>query len=172
MKKIKLKLNKAVRLKNALEKSIDEDNILIQQNNSIIEGNSRSVDINEVELLKDLKSELIINLNLIIQEANFKKTKGEDYSNAYYVKKLSEIKRELLHLNRIPTDNGKVVVDKQQIKYEAVLKQQDITSRIKELNKEKEVIQNKLSKFNENIDITFQYDEKLKETIESIGIDL
>jgi hypothetical protein len=169
---MKLKLTKATKLKTALERSIDKDNQIIEDKNSIIEGNSREVDIDEIEKLKDIKSEFLISLNLLIQEANLKKGKGEKYSNAYYIKKLSELQRELSHLMKIPTKDGVQIENKQKIKYESVLKFSDITERTKQIEKEIEVIKTKLSKFNETNEISVTYDPILTETIESVGIEL
>lgn len=169
---MKLKLTKATKLKTALERSIDKDNQVIEEKNSIIEGNSREVDIDEIEKLKDVKSEFLITLNLLIQEANLKKGKGEKYSNAYYIKKLSELQRELSHLMKIPTKDGVQIENKQKIKYESVLKFSDITERTRQIEKEIEVIKTKLSKFNETNEISVTYDPILTETIESVGIEL
>ncbi len=174
MEKLKIKLNKAIKLKTTLEKSIDEDNELIQTNNSIIEGNTRKIDIEEVESFKELKSEFLIELNLIIQETNLKKGKGEKVSNAYNVKKLSEMQRELKHLDRIEDNikDGVVIADNQKIKYNSKITFKDIVVRKKGLQKDVETYKNKLSKFNESTDISISYDTKLKEIIESTGIEL
>ena len=173
MKKIKIKLNKATKLKNALEQSIEQDNSLITKWNEIIKGNNREVDIREIENLKDYKSEFLIELNLSIQEANFKKDKDETKSNAYYIKRLSELQRQKSFYQKLETRNGTFVIEKKMtVVYESLITSTDVTSQIKNLDKEINNLQNKLSTFNETHEITISYDPLLNDIIESVGIEV
>jgi hypothetical protein len=172
MEKLKIKLNKGVHLKNVIERSIEADNEIIQSKNSILEENKREVDIDQIDTLKNLKSEFLIELGLIIQLANFNRGRGERRSNAYYIKKLSEIQRELSHLKRIKIKDGWIFEDGEKVKYKAYLTHEEITARQKSLSVEVEKLQNKLTKFNTESTIEFQYDPLLADVIKSAGIEI
>jgi len=86
MKKI-LNLTKAALLKKNLDEkagsiSIDKDNILIEEQNTIRSNEEREIDIEEIENKKELKSDLILRLYIAIQTANLKKLKGDSHENA------------------------------------------------------------------------------------------
>jgi hypothetical protein len=181
MKKSKIRLNKAIKLKTVLESSINNDNELIEEWNSIISGNKREVDIDSIEELKDIKSEYLIELNIAIQEANFRKGSGEKFCNAYYIKKRAELQRELAHLKLINTNDGNVVEDDNQqqnknkrrtvIKYDAYIKYHDVVTRIKNIEGKIQALANKLSLFNEQQYITINVDNKLLPILEEVGIE-
>jgi hypothetical protein len=183
MKKSKIKLNKAIKLKAVLESSINSDNQLIEEWNSIISGNKREVDIDSIEEVKDIKSEYLIELNIAIQEANFKKGSGEKFCNAYYIKKRAELQRELAHIKLINTNDGNIVVDdnnqqqnkknKKKIiaKYDAYIKYSDVITRIKNIESKIQALANKLSLFNEQQYITINVDNKLLPILEEVGIE-
>ncbi len=161
MKKI-LNLEQAALLKKNLEKgsfySIDKNNQLIEENNSIIAGKERQVNIQELEDEKEMKSELLIILYLAIQLANLKKSKnkGENYCNAYYIKKLSELEREKSHLIRLNTANNSF------INYKTVL------SRTKSIEKDIQEIKGKIKKFNEGTNISIEITKEMSDFLKSI----
>jgi len=179
MKNLKIKLSKATRLKSELERSIEKDNELIEEWNSIPENNKREVDIDAIEEIKDIKSEFLIELNIIIQEANFKKAKGEKRPNAYCIKKLSELQRERKHLQLIKTTDGQQQVAVTEtskkkntfIKYTAHLKFSDVISRVKKIDSEIQALKNKLSNFNDQTEITIKVDNQLLPYLELVGIE-
>ena len=168
MSKKKIKLSKAIELKDALELSINQDNILIQNWNSVIEGTKRVVDIDEIETLKDLKSRTITRLNLKIQEANFQVGKGEKEPNAYYIKELSELQRENIHLRNLDTTDGSKLVKGKTVKYNAKLKFADITLRQKEIQKTIAQYKQKLTDFNNNTYI--EIDENVINIAELVNV--
>jgi len=178
MKNLKIKLSKATRLKNELERNIEKDNEIIEKWNSIIEGNIREVDIDNIEENKDIKSEFLIELNIIIQEANFKKAKGEKRPNAYHIKKLSELQKERKHLQMIETTDGQQKINISDtsnkkgtyVKYNAHLKFIDILNRTKKIDTEIQALKNKLSNFNEQFEITLKIDTSLIQCLESSGL--
>jgi len=174
MKTLKIKLNKATKLKKFLEQDIREDNDLVNKWNQIIKGNTREVDIKQIEELKNVKSEFLINLHLVITVANLKKGKDEEYSNAYYIKKLSELQQQKKFMMMLRTANGKQLSDdkKTTIEYDSLITSSEVTNQIKYLNKEIDNLQNKLTAFNESSTVSITYDPLLKELIESVGIEV
>lgn len=189
MKNLKIKLLKATRLKSELERSIEKDNLDIEEWNSIIEGNNREIDIDSIERLKDIKSEFLIELNIAIQQANFNRAKGEKYSNAYYIKKLSELQREKKHLQLIDTKDGQQQAissntdDSDKIssksskrrnifvKYNAYLKYSDVLNRTKKIDAEIQALKNKLSNFNDKFEISIKVSDDLIPYLELVGIE-
>jgi hypothetical protein len=172
MKNLKIKLSKATKLKNELENSIDEDNVQIQKWNSIIKGNEREINIDSIEELKDVKSEFLIELNIAIQEANFKKAKGEKLCNAYYIKKLSELNREKKHLSQIKTTNGTQVVGDKTVQYTTFLTSIDVNSKIKKIENEINSIKDKLTNFNNQFEISININTELRDIFDKVGIEL
>ena len=171
-----IKLNRATALKENLEKgasSIKEDNIIISRNNSIISDETREINIADVEQIKQVKSNLLCNIHEAIQEVNLKKLCRSERSNAYYIKKLSEIKRQIQHWGKLPTIHGKQTIGpttkSHVVQYDAYYKALEVNAELKKLQKEESDIEEKIKKFNESNSITVVINDDEKKLLEELG---
>jgi cell division protein FtsB len=169
-----IKLNRATALKENLEKgasSIKEDNIIISRNNSIISDETREINIAEVEQIKQVKSNLLCNIHEAIQEVNLKKLCRSERSNAYYIKKLSEIKRQIQHWGKLNTAHGKQTIGTKSnvVQYDAHFKALEVNAELKKLQKEESDIEEKIKKFNESNSITVVINDDEKKLLEELG---
>lgn len=170
-----IKLNRATALKENLEKgasSIKEDNIIISRNNSIISDETREINIAEVEQVKQVKSNLLCNIHEAIQEVNLKKLCRSERSNAYYIKKLSEIKRQIQHWGKLNTTHGKQTIGTAKshvVQYDAYYKALEVNAELKKLQKEESDIEEKIKKFNESNSITIVINDDEKKLLEELG---
>jgi cell division protein FtsB len=170
-----IKLNRATALKENLEKgasSIKEDNIIISRNNSIISDETREINIAEVEQVKQVKSNLLCNIHEAIQEVNLKKLCRSERSNAYYIKKLSEIKRQIQHWGKLSTTHGKQTIGTAKshvVQYDAYYKALEVNAELKKLQKEESDIEEKIKKFNESNSITIVINDDEKKLLEELG---
>jgi hypothetical protein len=158
--KTKIKLASAVSLKDLLEKRISKINAIILRNNSVIKGDTRNVDIPELEEERRKKSELLIELHEKILEANLRKLDGEEHSNAYYIKKKSELERERIFLQSLNVQHGKVLKGSNVIEYDALLKESEVSKRLAKVLQEIELLKNKLTLFNNTVEIELNHDPK------------
>jgi cell division protein FtsB len=169
-----IKLNRATTLKENLEKgasSIKEDNIIISRNNSIISDETREINIADVEQIKQIKSTLLCNIHEAIQEVNLKKICRSERSNAFYIKKLSEIKRQIQHWGKLNTTHGKQTIGTKSnvVKYDAHFKALEVNAELKKLQKEESDIEEKIKKFNESNSITIVINDDEKKLLEELG---
>jgi cell division protein FtsB len=169
-----IKLNRATALKENLEKgasSIKEDNIIISRNNSIISDETREINIADVEQVKQVKSNLLCNIHEAIQEVNLKKLCRSERSNAYYIKKLSEIKRQIQHWGKLNTTHGKQTIGTKSnvVQYDAHFKALEVNAELKKLQKEESDIEEKIKKFNESNSITIVINDYEKKLLEELG---
>jgi cell division protein FtsB len=169
-----IKLNRATALKENLEKgasSIKEDNIIISRNNSIISDETREINIADVEQIKQVKSNLLCNIHEAIQEVNLKKLCRSERSNAYYIKKLSEIKRQIQHWGKLNTTHGKQTIGTKSnvVQYDAHFKALEVNAELKKLQKEESDIEEKIKKFNESNSITVVINDDEKKLLEELG---
>jgi cell division protein FtsB len=169
-----IKLNRATALKENLEKgasSIKEDNIIISRNNSIISDETREINIAEVEQVKQVKSNLLCNIHEAIQEVNLKKLCRSERSNAFYIKKLSEIKRQIQHWGKLNTTHGKQTIGTKSnvVQYDAHFKALEVNAELKKLQKEESDIEEKIKKFNESNSITIVINDDEKKLLEELG---
>jgi cell division protein FtsB len=169
-----IKLNRATALKENLEKgasSIKEDNIIISRNNSIISDETREINIADVEQVKQVKSNLLCNIHEAIQEVNLKKLCRSERSNAYYIKKLSEIKRQIQHWGKLNTTHGKQTIGTKSnvVQYDAHFKALEVNAELKKLQKEESDIEEKIKKFNESNSITIVINDDEKKLLEELG---
>jgi hypothetical protein len=173
MKKI-LNLEKAITFKKNLDEktgfiSIEKDNQLIEETNSIIADEEREFDILEIETQKELKSDLLIILHIAILTANLKKSKSEKYCNAYYIKKLSELEREKFHLAKIKKIDIKKKEDSsKKVKLLSFIKLKDILNRTEQIEKDVQEIKNKISQFNKETNISIEITPEMDEFLKSI----
>jgi hypothetical protein len=156
----KLLLNKILKIKEDLEESIRRDDYLIQGSNSIIAENKRDIDIREVEKLRDKKEDQLVELKLIIQEANMKKHRDGN-SNFYYVYVLSNLKRLKGLYIRLNTTNGLKESKKGTINYSAEITADESNKKILEINKKIQDIEIKLATFNQNTEVKVSLDPDL-----------
>ena len=169
-----IKLNRATALKENLEKgasSIKEDNIIISRNNSIISDETREINIADVEQVKQVKSNLLCNIHEAIQEVNLKKLSRSERSNAFYIKKLSEIKRQIQHWGKLNTTHGKQTIGTKSnvVQYDAHFKALEVNAELKKLQKEESDIEEKIKKFNESNSITVVINDDEKKLLEELG---
>jgi hypothetical protein len=173
MKKI-LNLTKAALLKKNLDEkagsiSIDKDNILIEEQNTIRSNEEREIDIEEIENKKELKSDLILRLYIAIQTANLKKLKGDSHENAWYIKKLSQLEQEKFHLLKIKkADTKKKEESEEKVKVLSFIKLKDILKRTERIEKDIQEIKDKIAKFNKEVNISIEITPEMNEFIKSV----
>jgi hypothetical protein len=143
-----ISLVKAVQLKKALENTRNETYAEIKE---IYEKNPTDSKIVELELLRDEITELVITLNTSIQEVNLKKGKGEDRCNSDNIKLLSELTIFRNFLGDLKISDKKYNVDH--------------TTKIKNIDRERDNLSNKLSKFNNEKKVKIEISEDLLQKI-------
>lgn len=166
MKEITITLSKASQLKEAVEKNIDADNLLIERMNVVpkLQETTNKLAIKTIEERIDVASTFLIELYLILQSVNLKKLpKSKDECNAYYIKYLSELQRNLKHLRKLNTSVNKGFEV-------ATLSFKIIDERIREMEKEVNTVKDKISNFNQQFKLTLNVNEVLIPLLESIGI--
>ena len=170
-----LYLDRAASLKNQLEKghniSIDKDNEIIEKNNTIEVSNlsSNGIDLPAIEQRKQMKSDLLKNLYLAILAANLKKLKGDTNCLAYYIKTLSELEREKLHLVRVEKEDAKKKTPiKRLIKFFTFIKPKEILRRNESINKNIEEIKEKISKYNKETKISIDITQEMSDFLKSL----
>jgi hypothetical protein len=143
-----ISLVKAVQLKKALENTRNETYVEIRE---IYEKNPTDSKIVELELIRDEITELVITLNTSIQEVNLKKGKGEDRCNSDNIKLLSELTIFRNFLGDLKISDKKYNVDH--------------TTKIKNIDRERDNLSNKLSKFNNEKKVKIEISEDLLQKI-------
>jgi chromosome segregation ATPase len=139
MVKRKIKLSKVLEYKELLPKKIREVGEKINQlSKTKTKDDSQMLSL--VEKLEQLSKQLII-VKEKVQEANKKKINFFDKTNEYYIYRLSEVKNQLQVLSAI--------------------KSSFVTTKVKNLLKEREVIEIKLDNFNKNLDVKIEIDPTL-----------
>jgi hypothetical protein len=173
MKKV-LYLDRAALLKNQLEKghtiSIEKDNEIIEKNNTVPTTDiSTQVDISEIEHRKEMKSDLLKILYISILTANLKKLKGDNNCLTYYIKTLSELEREKLHLSRVEIEDAKKKTPlKKLIKFFSFIKPKEILRRRETIDKNIVEIKEKLSKFNKETKISIEITDEMNNFLKSL----
>jgi len=160
--KYKLTLSKVKELKDKLENGIYSDNKDIQKWNSIKAKEKREIDIKTIRILKDKKSQLLVEIYLLLQEANLKSSPEDTKPNAYYIKQLSEFKREKEMLMSLNTTDGLVKDKSRTIKHEAFIKSSEVTENLRYLESKIQKIEQKLNLFNNTQTITIDIDSDLE----------
>lgn len=165
MKKIILNLVKGKELKDALELGVESINKEMQKNIT----NSK-IDISLSEDLKWNISNLLIEVYRKVQKANLGKIKFfSSETNIDTIKKLSEIQRELKHLNELSKKlSEKKINNKKDKPSNLYITNEGITKRIKILQKQIDVLQNSLSKFNKKNKISIKRTKKINLILEYI----
>lgn len=134
MKTIKLLLSKAIRIKEALERSIDEDIIVLASNSTV-------TDIVKVERVKEVKSYLLRLLHILIQKANTEKLSWRSkYPNNYWIKLKSELRRDKTYLQSINVDKKR--------KKNQYLSDEEVTAKIREIEKKSTECYEEMERFN------------------------
>lgn len=160
----KIQLNELLKIKENLEESIKRDDQLIQRNNSIIATNERLVDVGEIEKTRELKEKQLVGLKEAIQKANMENHSGEKNSNFYYIYTLSNLKRLKLFYTRLHTTDGKKERGKDIIEYSAIIKHDEVDKKIREIDHQIQIIEIKLTKFNNNTNVKVEFFSELNLT--------
>jgi hypothetical protein len=135
MKTIKITLAELVSIKDLLEKDIDKLYDKIRKQNSIIKGNKRDIDITKTLEEVNKKSEQLIKFVVIIQETNLKTVKGSKHSNAYYIKRLSELKRlQKMFFNMKTRDEKFLTSDQKLVYFDTVIDEESKNLHLKSIN--------------------------------------
>jgi len=161
--KTKLQLNKVLKIKESLEESIKRDDTDIQRFNSIIVGNNRTIDIRKTEEDRELKEKQLILLKLSIQEANMQKHEGEEMSNFYYVYQLSNLKRlkNFYTNSKMRTTDGYTTSHTGTVNYTAIILQDEVNKKLKEIDQEISEIEIKLANFNHKTEVEVELYDNL-----------
>lgn len=173
MKKI-MYLDRAASLKNQLEKghtiSIDKDNEIIEKNNTVpLSDVTTQIDIAAIEQQKQMKSDLLKILYLAILTANLKKLKGDNNCLAYYIKTLSELEREKIHLVRVEKEDAKKKTPlKKLIKFFSFIKPKEILRRNEVIDKSVTEIKEKISKYNKETKISIEITDEMSIFLKSL----
>ena len=143
-----MKVYKALKLKNLLVGEIFELITKIRDNNSLIKGNPKIYDINELydELLK--KQVKLINIKVALQITN-----SPVYKKIF---RLSELKSLIIHLKDIPANEGKhtgLYSRDEIVKYECTWNNKQIDGKISSFKKEISKLQDELEQFNFTTDL-------------------
>jgi hypothetical protein len=155
MTKVTVKMSDLIRRKEELDMEINEINSKIRKFNIVSETNENSVDLSVLEGLKKQKQEDLIIIKIKINEMNLKKLKGEKKSNAMYIYELSELNRELKHLQKIDTRDGIIKKIKGVItKFITKMKEADVTQKVNELKERVREVNRKLEEFNTSIEVS------------------
>jgi hypothetical protein len=168
--KLILDLTKAREFKDNLENIIEIINKEIQAKNIDEKTN--------IDILEDLKwkaSNLLIDINVKMQKANIKKISLLDpISNAHTIKKLSELQRELKHLNNIvlPIEQENKKKKKVSSLFKSHISKDDIDKRTRTLQQQIGLYQNRLKVFNQKNKITIKITKDIQEVIDYINNNL
>jgi hypothetical protein len=155
MTKVTVKMSDLIRRKEELDVEINEINSKIRKFNIVSETNENSVDLSVLEGLKKQKQEDLIIIKIKINEMNLKKLKGEKKSNAMYIYELSELNRELKHLQKIDTRDGIIKKIKGVItKFITKMKEADVTQKVNELKERVREVSRKLEEFNTSMEVS------------------
>jgi hypothetical protein len=174
MKKI-LYLDRAASLKNQLERgnafSIEKDNEIIENNNTVPTTEvATQVDISEIEQRKQMKSDLLKILYIATLTANLKKLKDENNCLAYYIKTLSELEREKVHLIKVEKKDNekKTPISKKIIKFFSFIKPKEILRRNEAIDKSIAEVKDKIAKYNKETKISIEITQEMSEFLKSL----
>jgi len=162
MKTVKIILAELVSIKNLLKKDIDKLYDKIKKQNSIIKGNKREIDIARTlnEAIK--KSDQLVKFVVAIQETNLKTLRGEKHSNAFYIKRLSELeRRKMMFLNMKTMDEKFLTADKKLVLFDTVIDSESRNLHLESIDKEISSIKHKLTEFNNSTKVSVEVDETL-----------
>ncbi len=170
MKKLTLSLQKAKEFKDSLEFTIDTINKKIQTGNL-----NEKLDLEELENSKWTASSLLIEVNFLMQKANLKRISiFKSLSNTHTIKKLSELTRELKHLNTIqlPTEKESSKKNKKSTlpKFKSHISQENITTRTRILQNQITILQKNLTKFNNKNKIKIKLSKDIQKVLDFINI--
>ena len=146
MENIKLTLDKAVGLREKIDREIHENyQILVPRNNK--------TNIDDIKKLFETNEPLevqVIRLKEAIQQANLKNHPRERHSNSYYIYRLFQLKNRRDSLNRIETRKGTQAG-------------KEVLGMLKDIHEEIDKIEQKLSKFNtlRKNEVKVQFEENL-----------
>lgn len=150
MQKIELPVGKINELKKKLEEEVTEHNKEINRLNSIVYKSNESFSIKEIQKIKERKSQQLIKLHVSLLAANLLKGEKEEKCNAENIKRLSEIKRELLFLDNLISNEDENRISNKMIKEE----------KSKLINEEMK-IKESLSKFNKQVSFEVEIDHSI-----------
>jgi hypothetical protein len=158
-----IKLDKAIKLKDTLEKgpsSIKTDFVIINDNNKSTTSKTRdNIVVNLEEILETvkIKSEFLVKLHTKIQEVNNNKLSRSDEPNAFYIKQLQVINSQIMFWGKINTDN------------QSHFKALEVNDKLRELQKEAYKIEDKIKKFNDSNSVILVIKDEEKKLLEQLG---
>jgi len=168
MKKLIFSLSKAKEFKDDLESGIESINKKIQKNNTCKEA-----DIELLVGIKNAASKLLVNVFVLMQKYNLKR-----YSlfcpttNAHTIKRLSELQRELKHLNNITisSESTEKKVGKSKSGFKSHISQEMISDRTRTVQRKIDVLQRDLTKFNSKYRIKIKLTPEVKKVLSYIQL--
>lgn len=117
-KKSSITLSKALELKDILQEKLKANHNILKLENSVLHGQERNYELKKVVKESETLQEQLIQLKLVIQQANLRVPEKEKFCISYYVYLLSEKKTAILNLRSMlkkshegtsKDDNGKIV---------------------------------------------------------------
>jgi len=142
MEILAISLAKALKIKNRLAGRLSKTQSTIQMYNSLQEGRDDGIDIKELDQLASQLSQALVVLKTDICRAN-----------SYIYREIIEIKEKQVQvnfLNSINTRHGNEYTAYQNtpINYVATIRKQDVDSRVKQLEKEIDDLQDRIDAYN------------------------
>ena len=164
-KKVKLKLQEAINIKNQLEKEIRDDYNLILLENTRPVGTERSINIHDYLKRIEWKEAQLLRIHIPILKANLQIPHNEEDSIANYVKRLQILETKRFTFTNLDVDSGLQVITKhgnrETVEFDSVLKLVDKNEQLIELNKEITEIKSRLALINSKIEISVELDSEL-----------
>jgi hypothetical protein len=162
-KKSTITLSKALELKSTIEEKLKSNHGILKLENSVLQGQKRNYDLKKVVKESDVLQEQLIQLKLIIQQANLVIPEGEKLCISHNVYLLSEKKTALQNLQGIikKTFEGTAKDEKsgKLVTYaKPIYTRPELEDWINLLKKECKVIEDKLTVLNNliNVEIPFK----------------
>lgn len=149
-KNIKIKLDQLLRIKEDLENDIRKDEGLMRKNNSKPKDEEVQIDFEETKRLYELKLEQLINLKLVISDANH----GINNENIYKLSNLNRRKAFLNSLNTFEGDRTTLKSAGKNITFKARLTFKKVEKELKEIETEIRKLETKLADFNHSTETT------------------
>lgn len=148
-KEVKIKLDQLLRIKIDLEDNIRKDENLMRKNNSRPKGEEDQIDFEETKRLYELKLVQLINVKLVIAEAN----NLVNNENIYLLSNLNRRKAFLGSLNTFEGDRPTLKSAGKDINFEAKLPYKKVEKELKDIEIEIRKLETKLSDFNHSTEI-------------------
>jgi hypothetical protein len=154
-KNIKIKLDQLLRIKTDLEDSIRKDENSMRKVNSRPKGEEDQIDFKETKRLYELKLEQLIEVKLVIAEAN-SRGNNDNNKNIYALSNLNRRKAFLNSLNTFEGDRPTLKSAGKNIYFEAKLSYKKVEKELKEIEGRIRELETMLSDFNHKIEVTVE----------------